>query len=93
MRKLLILAAALVSTAVITVETAEARPYGRGWGARPYVAYGPRYRAYGYRPGIGAGAAVGLGVAGLAAGAIAAGAAHDAYYRDRCYYDPRYCGY
>ncbi|GEL44870.1 hypothetical protein MEX01_54610 [Methylorubrum extorquens] len=37
---------------------------------RGYGGYG--YRGYGYRRGIGPGAAIGLGIAGLAAGAIAA---------------------
>lgn len=45
------------------------RGYGRGYGYRGYG-----HRGYGYRRGPGVGAAVGAGVAGLAAGAILGGA-------------------
>ena len=48
---------------------AEARPYGFHGGYGGY--HGGYYRG---RRGIGTGAAIGLGIAGLAAGAIAAGA-------------------
>ena len=84
MRKLALVTAALISVGTLTATSADARPYGRGYGPRAY--YGGRRR------GIGTGAAVGLGIAGLAAGAIAAGAARDAYARDSYYGRPAYGG-
>ncbi len=78
MRKfaLLTAAATLAIGSVAATSSAQARPYGfhGGYGHHGY-GYG---RGYGRR-GIGTGAAVGLGIAGLAAGAIAAGVARDSY--------------
>ena len=68
-------AAALALGSIATTTSAEARPGYRG-------GYNGGY--YGGRRGIGTRAAVGLGIAGLAAGAVAAGAANS-YYRDSGY--------
>ncbi len=87
MRKfaLLTAAATLALGSVAATTGAEARPYGfHGGGYAHHGYYG------GGRRGIGTGAAVGLGIAGLAAGAIAAGAARDAYGYDYGYARPAY---
>ncbi len=89
MRKLALVTAALISVGTLATTSAEARPYGRGYGhhhGHYHGGYGPRAYYGGRRRGIGTGAAVGLGIAGLAAGAIAAGAARDAYGPRRGYY-------
>lgn len=80
MRKLTLVtaAAALTLGSIAATGSAEARPYGFRGGGYGHQGY------YGGRRGIGTGAAVGLGIAGLAAGAIAAGAAND-YYRGSRY--------
>ena len=92
MRKFALVSAALISLGTLTATSADARPWGRGGYGHGYGhyhgGYGPRAYYGGHRRGIGTGAAVGLGIAGLAAGAIAAGAARDAYYRDRSYGRP-----
>ncbi|GJE61885.1 hypothetical protein [Methylobacterium trifolii] len=84
MRKIAILSATALSIAALTATAADARPRGYYGGGYGHHAYGGGYGYRGGRRGIGTGAAVGLGIAGLAAGAIAAGAARDAYY-DRGY--------
>lgn len=79
MRRLAIASALLVAAGAATVTTADARPFGRGYGG--YNGGGYAYRGGGYgRRGLSTGAAVGLGIAGLAAGAVAAGAANSYYY-------------
>ena len=85
MRKIGIIAtaAAMAIGSVAATTGAEARPYGYHGG---YGGYG-HYRG---RRGIGTGAAIGLGIAGLAAGAIAAGAARDSYYGGGYGYAPSY---
>lgn len=91
MRKLAFVstAALALSLGALGVSSAEAQGYGyhRGYGG--YAARGPAYRGYGYRNrGVSPGAAVGLGIAGLAAGAIAAEIARrQGYYGAPRYYD------
>ncbi|MEE7503606.1 hypothetical protein ACLBXO_25570 [Methylobacterium sp. C33D] len=87
MRKIGIIATAAVMAlgSVAVTSSAEARPYGYHGG---YGGYGHGY--YRGRRGIGTGAAIGLGIAGLAAGAIAAGAARDSYYGGGYGYAPSY---
>lgn len=89
MRKLALISAAVMALGTIGLSGgAQAQDYGAGYrggaggyGARgravaPYANRGGRSYGYrGERRGISTGAAVGLGVAGLAAGAIAADAA------------------
>ena len=69
MRKLAIVTAAVLSMGALAAAPADARPGYRGGGHGYHGGYAHR----GGR-GIGTGAAVGLGIAGLAAGAATAGA-------------------
>jgi len=77
---MLVAAAALVLTAFVP-EKAEAQYRRWGYGGYPrYYGYGYRYPRPYYRPGLGVGAAVGLGILGGAA----LGAAAAAPYYDPC---------
>lgn len=81
MRKLALISALSLSIGALGATSADAQGYGYGrhhgygYGHGYHRGYGPR-RDYGYRRhrGISTGAAVGLGIAGAAAGAVAAGA-------------------
>ena len=80
MRKFALLSAAVFALGTMGFTSgAQAQGYGyRGGGYGGYESRGPVGRSYGDRGGrrgISTGAAVGLGIAGLAAGAIAADAA------------------
>ncbi|HEX8373558.1 MAG TPA: hypothetical protein VF606_00075, partial [Geminicoccaceae bacterium] len=76
MRNIAIVSALTLSLGAMAFSTAaDARPRGYGYGNGGYAqgGYGRGYaHRGGGRRGIGTGAAVGLGIAGLAAGAIAA---------------------
>ncbi|MGY2049510.1 hypothetical protein [Methylobacterium sp. JK268] len=95
MRKIALLSAAVLSLGTVVTASAPAQArdgygygYGRGFQGRPYAGgYGYRHE----RRGLSTGAAVGLGVAGLAAGAIAADAARrNGYYGRLAYRAPAY---
>jgi hypothetical protein len=91
MRKIALVSALTLSLGALALPTAaDAGPRGHGYG-KHYGHGGYAYR--GGRRGIGTGAAVGLGIAGLAAGAIAAESVRRSYYDDgygrRGYYDRR----
>lgn len=92
MKKLALAFAATVALASATTTTTAAQAQGYYGHHRGY-AYAPRYVRH--RRGINPGAAIGLGIAGLAAGAIAADAGRHYYYGDPYYrsypaYGPAY---
>ena len=72
MRKghLVLTAAAMLGLGSMAASVTPAEAGWRGGYGGYHGGYG--YRGYGYRRGIGPGAAIGLGIAGLAAGAIVA---------------------
>ncbi|MGH1588590.1 hypothetical protein ACRBEV_09780 [Methylobacterium phyllosphaerae] len=82
MRKLALISAVTLSLGALGATGAQAQGYGYGghhggygYGRGYDRGYGPR-RDFGYRRhrGVSTGAAIGLGIAGAAAGAVAAGA-------------------
>jgi hypothetical protein len=96
MKKLALAIAATVALGSAAVTTNDAQAQGYYGGYHRGYAYGPRYVRH--RRGIGPGAAIGLGIAGLAAGAIVANQARHRYYDDGYYdapraYGPAYGGY
>ena len=84
MRNIAIVSALTLSLGAMAFSTAaDARPRGHGYGHGGHGGYA--YRGGGRR-GIGTGAAVGLGIAGLAAGAIAADSYRRSTYDDGVVY-------
>ncbi|GJE57392.1 hypothetical protein [Methylobacterium thuringiense] len=95
MRKLAITLTAALSLGALAAVPADARPGYRGGHGGYYGGHRGYHGGYVGRRGrgIGTGAAVGLGIAGLAAGAVAAGAYGNRGYDDGYGYRRRGYGY